>query len=123
MSATFVNLDKIIDAVGEGINVAHEIIVDKAGVFDVFKLTDEVSALSSIPKGAVLSELKSLDVDGRKELDARFAAKVSLSDKALEAKIEKGELTLEHAIDVVYQAIDVVTAVEAIVNEVKSIFA
>jgi hypothetical protein len=114
-------LSKVVDALGEGINVFYKV-THGGGIFSVLTLTDEIAALGSVPKGSILEELKDLSASERKVLDARFQAKVSISDKILEQKIKDGELAIEEAVDLVYDGIELYKRGRALVAKFQVLF-
>jgi hypothetical protein len=91
-------LEKIVDASGEAINVVHKV-SHGGGIFSVLSIVDELSALGLVKGDVVLAQLKDLDVAERKQLLGLLKAKVALSDKALEAKIEAGVDCLDEVVD------------------------
>lgn len=116
------NLEKLVDCAGEVINVAVKV-VNKEGIWTLFALSDEVANLGTINKDEFLAELKALTPEKRAELDKQFQAKVVLKNKELEAKIEKGELVLEKAIDVVLSVLKVYNDGKAVIAEAKALVA
>lgn len=117
------NLEKLVDCSGEVINVAVKIFVDKQGVWNVLQLTDEVAALGTVKKEELLAELAACTPEFRKLLDKQFQAKVVLANKALEAKIESGALTLEKGIDIVIDGIGLFNRGKAFLGDVKALVA
>lgn len=76
-------LEKIVDAVGEAINVVDKV-VHGGGIWPVFTLTDELSALGGLKGEVVLAQLKDLSVDERKGLLAKLKAKCPLIVKEVD---------------------------------------
>lgn len=70
-------LGKIIDAVGEAINVIDKI-VDGGGVWNALAITDELSALGGLSGEGILNEIKDCSEDERKALFAQLQAKCPL---------------------------------------------
>jgi len=116
------NLEKLVDAAAEVINVVTKV-VNKEGIWHLVALSDEVASLGTIKKEELLAELAACTPERRKELDKLFQDKLVLSNKELEAKIEKGALALEKSIDVVLHVITVYNEAKQIVNDVKQLVA
>lgn len=91
-------LEKIVLLAAEGMNVAEKL-ANGGGMFSAFSLIDEVQALGTLEKGQLISEAKDLEKDERASLLATFKSKLSLDNKALEAKIESGADLLDEVID------------------------
>lgn len=108
-------LEKIVDAAGEAVNVVHAI-THGGGVWMVFQLADELSAMSSVKGDAVLAQLKDVTPEERKSLLSRLKAKVSIGDKALEAKIESGVDCLNEVIEFGIKVYADVLSVKALLN-------
>ena len=70
-------LGKIVDAVGEAINVIDKI-VDGKGVWNALAITDELSALGGLSGEGILNELKDCSEEERKQLFAQLQAKYPL---------------------------------------------
>ena len=92
-------LKKVVMLACEGANVA-EGILNKEGLFSLFRLADEASALASLNKEELMAEIKELDSEDYAELYSAAKAKLDLKDDALEAKLEGG-------VDLVYQSVRV----------------
>jgi len=99
-------LEVIVDAAGEGINVGEKLLTG-GGIFSAFALTDELAALGRLDTKAVVAQLKDVSQVEGVALRARFAAKVVLKNKALEAKLEGGTDGLAEAVEVVMEAVKV----------------
>lgn len=108
-------LEKIVEASGEAINVIERV-TSGSGIWAVFQLTDELSALAGLSGPVVLAQLKDLSTDERKSLLGKLKAKVSLSNKALEAKIESGVDCLDEAIDYGFKVYSDVLASKVLVE-------
>jgi len=80
-------------------------------------------ALSSLNKELFLEQLRALTPEGRKELDELFKSKLSLSDKALEAKIEAGELLVEECADMVIDGVEMVKRGKALIEKFQKLVA
>lgn len=115
------SLEKVIDAASEGFNVVYKM-ANGAGIFSAFALTDEVSALGTIPKGSVLAQLKDLDQEERAKLRLRFKNKVSIENKELEAQIEGYADDLEEVISIAYEQYDLFLKEKALVEKIYSKF-
>ena len=113
---------KVIEAVGEAINVIHKV-VNGSGVFAVFSLADELSALGGIKKEQLLLEINNASPNQRKDWLNALKNKISISDKVLEAKLEGGADLLNEEIDVVFDAISVVEGGKSVVEKAKVLFA
>lgn len=110
------NLKKIVNLGAEALNVGSKII-NGGGLLSALSLIDEVNALGTIEKGALLAELKDLTTDERLQLEELFKHKVSLQDKAVELKIEEGVDLLEKAGDLAIRVIGIVNEVKVLVAE------
>lgn len=108
-------LSKIVEASAEAINVIEKV-THGGGIWAVFSLTDELSALSGLNGAIVAAQLKDLSIDERKSLLSLLKAKVSLSDKALEAKIESGVDCLDEVVDYGFQVYADVIATKVLVE-------
>jgi len=113
-------LKKIVELIAEGINVVHAVI-NKEGIFKLFALSDEVMALASLDVEKFKSQLSSLSPEGRAELDNLFKSKLVLSDKALEAKIESGELLVEECVDIVIDGVEVVKRAKSAIEKFQKL--
>lgn len=115
------SLEKVVDAAGEAVNVIHKI-ANHGSVLNALALTDELSALGSIPKGSVVEQLKDLNDAERVSLMTRFKDKVSIDDKVLEATIEAGVDSLEKVIEYGYRSYEHIKAGVALYAEIASLF-
>lgn len=102
-------LKKLVETIAEGINVGFKLF-NKAGIFAIFELSDDLSALASLSKDELVAQFKDLTVEERKELNALFKSKLVLSDKTLEAKIEESADCLEQAVALVHDGVVTGTA-------------
>lgn len=93
-----VQLEKIVEACGEVINVVHKI-THGGGVLSALALIDELSALKDLNGDALLQEVKDLSPEERKQLLGVLKAKVSLFDVDLENKIESGADCLNEVVE------------------------
>lgn len=115
------NLRKVIDAVGEAINVGVKI-ANGGGVLSALSLIDELRALGDIQKGTLLEQVKDLDASERIELMNQFKAKVSLDNKVLEATIEAGVDSLEKVIEYGYRTYEHILSGKALYEEIAALF-
>lgn len=117
-------LEKVVDAAGEAVNVIHSI-THGGGVWMVVQLADELSAMSGLKGDVLASQLKDISLEERKSLLARLKAKVSIGDKALEAKIESGADCLNEIVElglkVHADVMNVKAMVEANIEDSKKI--
>jgi hypothetical protein len=98
----------------EGANVVEDIL-NKEGLFSLFKLADEASAMASLDADLLLKEVKELDSDDYAALYAAVKDKLDLSDDELEKKLEGG-------IDLVYQSVSVGLATLSKVQELLALW-
>lgn len=108
-------LEKIVDAAGEAINVVHKV-TSGGGVFSALSIVDELSALGLVKGDVVLAQLKDLDAAERKHLLGLLKVKVSLGDKALEAKIESGVDCLDEVVDFGFKCYGDVMQIKSVVE-------
>ena len=108
-------LEKIVDAAGEAINVVHKV-SHGSGVFAALAIVDELSALGLVKKEVLMAQLKDLSTEERKSLLGALKTKVALSDKELEAKIESGIDCLDEVVDFGMTVYGDVLAVKAMVE-------
>lgn len=108
-------LERLVEACGEAINVVYKV-SHGGGVFSALSIVDELSALGLVKGEVVLAQLKDLDAAERKHLLGLLKAKVSLSDKELEAKIESGVDCLDEVVEFGFKVFADVMAVKVIVE-------
>lgn len=93
----------LVELAGEAVNVIHKL-SNKAGILVLLSLTDEASAIGGLDFNQVWLEIKDLDAAEGKMLNDAFKGKISLSDKALEAKLEGGGDLLEKSLKLAFEA-------------------
>ena len=98
----------------EGANVVEDIL-NKEGLFSLFKLADEASAMASLDAGVLKSEVGELDSEDYQKLYSAVKDKLDLSDEELEKKLEGG-------IDLVYQSVSVGLATLSKVQELLALW-
>lgn len=117
-------LTAIVEAVGEGYNVLYKV-THGGGVLSALALTDELSSLGGLSKDAVVAEVKDLSQEERKQLLQIVKNKVSISDKALEAKIEAGVDCLDEVVSLGFEGYETVMSfvdrVKGLVEKVKAL--
>lgn len=105
MALPFDQLQKVVEALAEAINVGFKLF-NKSGIFAIVELSDELMALGGVSKDVFLAQLKDLDPAERKQLEKVFKDKLVLSNKSLELGLEEGIDCLEQAAVLVYGAIE-----------------
>lgn len=101
----------------EGANVADDI-MNKAGLFSLFKLFDEVKALATVDKEWLLAELKELDSEDYEKVSSAIKEKLDLRDDELEARLEKGMDLVHKSIAV---GMDTLTKISELVESWKGL--
>lgn len=116
------NVLKVVELAAEGLNVGNSI-ANGGGILAALALTDELSAMGSFDGPAALAELKAATPEKRAEYLTAFKAKLSLKNKALEAKIEGSADCLDEAVSVGLEGVAVVQHAIAVVDKVKLLLA
>lgn len=109
------NLEKLALFGAEFGNVIEDI-ANKEGIFSLFKLADEATALASVKVDQVVAELKDLSDDEYLALSEKVKQKLDLKNDVLEAKVEAG---MDLVVEFVGLGIDGI----ALVAKAKSLFA
>lgn len=116
------NLKKIVVLGAEGLNVGSKII-HGGGLLSLLGLVDEVSALGTLDKNAILAEVKDLSEEEKKMLSDLFKSKLQLQNAEVEKKIEAGVDVLNEAVLLAAAAVDLYKSGAALVDRVKGIIA
>lgn len=96
-------LRKFVDLAGELMNVG-EALLNKGGLFQLFRLTDEASAMSSVDMDLVKKQYREMDEEDRGVLLSALKSKLDLDNDILEKKIEDGADLVEDALVLGVQA-------------------
>lgn len=115
------NLEPIVDALAEGLNVTHKVI-SGGGILAALGMSDELYALRLMDPSKVKEQFADLDPLERRKLNERFKGKLVLSDKSLEQRIEGGADVLEEAADIVIDAVGLIAKAQGVFGKVQKLF-
>ena len=111
----------LVDFGAELVNVGDKII-HKKGIFALFNLSDEASALAGLDVELLKKQAADVSPEERAQLNDRFKNKLVLINKELEAKIEAGADLVDDAIDLGIRGIKLFNEGIALVEQVKELF-
>ena len=112
-------LTKIIEALAESLNVFSKL-KHNQGIFVLFQLADEFTALGGIDSEELSKEIKELDEADRATLRAVLKAKLVLVNPAMEKKLEDGADLLD---EVVAWGVSAIVSAKQFIDRGKAILA
>lgn len=114
----FTQLQVVVTALAQAINGVYKI-THGSGLFAIFGLLNDLSALSGLSKTELLAELKAMVPAERQALEALFKSKLSIADAAFVAKLDSGIDLFDTAVNLGLEGYDVLVKGQAWVDSVK----
>lgn len=115
--------EKFIVSVAKVYNVIDAFVVGKKGLLVLLGLPEPVEELRRVDFNKLLLELKEYELTERIRLESAFKSALSLTNKAIEKKIEDGVSILEDAIVAVAKAISLYEDAVILIEKIKILFA